>query len=138
MFGHKSQNLSQIFLYGRRKVRIKRNKRTDRCIKCSFLVTYMQEKVIFSKRLISIICRSRHHYHCVLPVCTWNERQGGRKRPHKRGNTGTGETQVTGMILSLFRVSQKELLFEMLDLALQLLVGCSLWQDYRVDSSRHQ
>ena len=33
---------------------------------------------------------------------------------------------------------QKELLFEMLDLALQLLVGCSLWQDYRVDSSRHQ
>ena len=41
--------ITNFFLMGERKVRTKRNKRTDRCIKCSFLVTYMQEKVILSK-----------------------------------------------------------------------------------------
>ena len=140
-----AEPISNFVLMGERKVRIKRKKRTDRCMKCSVLVTHMQERVIFSKRKVfslytglSALHIDRHnHYDCTRPVCTWNERQGGRKRPHKRGNTGTGETQVTGMILSLFRVSQKELLFEMLDLALHLPVGCSLWQDYRVDSSRH-
>ena len=38
--------ITNFFLMGERKVR---TKRTNRCITCSFLVTYMQEKVIFSK-----------------------------------------------------------------------------------------